>query len=249
MKIKPTIVFFLILFSGNISAQKTFTIDSLKIVLKNTKDLKKKLPVYDLLIGKLSYTNSDSAVLLSEEYLKLATDQKDELHIAKAKSSKGLSYFRKSDYKNAALNFMETIKAFEKQGLKYDAAIALNNLAACYEHIESPEVTVKNFKKAHDIFKEIKNVSWIGITASNLSNNYLLKLNDLTNAEKYAKIAIESAAKTGEITRQAEANIALGNVLFTNKKYAEASEAFGNVTKLVSATAPPSANTALNAEE
>jgi tetratricopeptide (TPR) repeat protein len=169
----------------------------------------------------------------------LATELGNELQITKAKNTKGLSYFLKSDYKNAAIYFIQAINEYEKQGLQYNAAVALNNLAACYEHIEKPESTIKNFKKAYDIFIEIKNTHWIGITAGNLSNNYLLKLNDLPNAEKYAKVAVESAKITGDKIRQAEANLTLGNVLFTAKKYAEASNAYGNVTQLVNADSYP----------
>ncbi|MDZ7933443.1 MAG: tetratricopeptide repeat protein [Emticicia sp.] len=237
---KPFYTLLLLLFVlNNLSAQQNHQIDSLKVALKSAKNAADKLSTYDLLANKMAYSNADSALLISNEYLNLAIESKDEVRITKAKNTRGLCYFLNSDYKNASIYFIQAIKEFEKQGDKYNVAVALNNLAASYEHIESPEATIKNFKKAHEIFKEIKNTKWIGISAGNLSNNYLQKLNDLPNAEKYAKIAVESAKITGEKTRQAEASLTLGNVLFTAKKYTEAANAYDNVTKLVNADSYP----------
>ena len=235
MKKLFSILFLSLIISALGFAQETY-LDTLKADLETKEDAKVRL--YELLSledenYKLAVISNalglqfqrgnklDSAFYCHNKALGYAlrvNDNNQEIGVSYNKI--GIIYYYRGELDSAIIYFEKSIPYYQEKSLK---ANSYNNLAIMNKYNSSPDIAIKNYLLAHDIYKNIKDT----IKQVYVLNNIGALYNDLTSFDKAKEylnkgilLAKQSNNKDGEINGKAN----LGKTYTDTKNYNKAIE-------------------------
>jgi tetratricopeptide (TPR) repeat protein len=206
-------------------------IDSLNALLKTEANEKKKISLYTELSNAYEFINSDTAIILAKEGLKLSEAIKQDHSTAKFQSDLATFYMSVSNYKAALSYFNLAIKKYEellenpswkpeeRQIFKAGISGALSNTGNLYSHQGNYPLALSFYFKALKINEEIDHKQFMAANLSNIGVMYN-KLQDLEKALVYFNRALEIDKLRGNKTGMA---IRLSNIggIYKDKKEPE----------------------------
>lgn len=172
-------------------AQQTW-IDSLRVILNNTKQTATKLDILIEIAYKYLYLKPDSTIYFSQRAEILAKSLQNREKEAFVIYRKGMGYVSKGDLAIALQFFKESISIAEK--INHEKIVELNTegIGLIYLEMENFELALNYYQEALQFSKELKNYERMAIIFSNLGNiNIQLKQFDL--AEDYLLKALPLA--------------------------------------------------------
>lgn len=187
------ILFFFLLSLNSFFAQNT-VVDSLKGVLKLSKEDTNKVNAFNELGWELAMEGKyDTAIFLYENAIALAKNLKYRVGLSNGFNRLGNVYFSKGIYPLALSKHLSALKIREELGDRRGMAGSFNNIGNIYCQQMNLDMALQNYFKALKINKELNNRSWLAINYNNIGNVYL-------DQEKYeeALVYFETALKINE---------------------------------------------------
>ncbi len=195
--------------------------------------------------GNLYYDigDIDALMRISKRGLRRSEKSKDQELEAFSYMNLGVSYYYKSDYRNALKNYeksLELYKIFEKaQEISYN----LNNIAVIYGILNDYEKELNFLLESIEIAKKIKDLHHEGTCLGSIGNNYQSRGNYEKALEYYSK-AVRIDEQSGNLQNKAVHLLQIGLMLENKnelqssmKNYQEAlniSEELGDSKKIIS---------------
>lgn len=227
----------------------TAQLDSLKNAAVMAKHDSTRLKVYAQIIRTTLFANPNVAQQYAIKYDSLAVVSKREEDIAFGKNFLGMASYVKNDYVTAINYYLDAIKRFEKLKNPLRVGIALNNIAACYQHRKIPQQTIDYYKKALNIFTKLNETTWIGNVSHNIANEYhkladktndsKLKNNYLEEGFKNEKIALASFEKNKDDYSIGLSHITFGNLYFVKQDFTQALQNYNRAKSLINEADDP----------
>ncbi|HOY13675.1 MAG TPA: histidine kinase dimerization/phosphoacceptor domain -containing protein, partial [Saprospiraceae bacterium] len=184
-----------------------------------------KYKTYQEIIKTSLYSYVDTASIYAQAYLKLAQKNNDTLQIARSNNFNGMVAYVKGDINTALQFYLKAVKSFEVLDQKLFNGMTLNNIAACYQFRKNPEETILYYERALDIFKALKNETWIANVSHNLAKEYKA-IKNLARATELSDLALKSFRKLEDTASIALSMTLKGTLLMEKNQYEEALQWF-----------------------
>lgn len=162
-----------ILFSQYFVCAQQTKIDSLRVLLRTTKQEDKKLDILIEIAYKYLYLKPDSTIYLSQQSEDLAKKLQNREKEAFSIYRKGMGYASKGDLAKALQFFRESTSIAEKINNKNIVELNLESIGLIYLEMENYELSLNYYQKALVISKRQKNYERMVIIFSNLGKIYI----------------------------------------------------------------------------
>lgn len=193
------LILLIVSFSAN-SQNAQNIIDTLKKDLKTNPDAKKTATIYSDLTWYYSNVSLDSALYYGNKAVAASTKLGDSTLIAQVYSDVGAVYFRKGDYANSKLNYLNAYKIRKTKKDFVGMAKVKANLANIYNKEGNKKLALKTYLESIDYFEKTANYEAASYTKANVG--YLF--HETRNYPKSMKYLIEA------ITYQENNNLETG---------------------------------------
>jgi signal transduction histidine kinase len=174
-KITLLLSFFFLFTVIQIQSQSTNykTIDSLKLVVKNTKNNSEKAILLIKLSSYSGYIDSDEAINYANRAILYAQKENNPMIIADAYSSMGIAYEVKSDFVSSLNNFYKALAIYETSSDTKKIIRVYNNIGLIY-------IDLKNYKQGLFFYNKALKLSYktnekriISLLSNNIGDVYL----------------------------------------------------------------------------
>jgi serine phosphatase RsbU (regulator of sigma subunit) len=219
MKRTRSIFIILFLTFHQISSSQNNMLDSLKLVLANSKEDTTKVNVL-LSICKNEYRISqDSAIFHGNEALKLSEKLDYQKGIAYSYKYIGMGYFFLEDYWEAIKVWRLSLSSFEAINDKVGIANILSNIGATYANQGDDVMALEFHLKSLKAAEEVKDTLRIATSMINIGIVYLNKPANHDIAIKYYLSALPLSEKLGNNDAVGTAAVNLGEIYFLRENY------------------------------
>lgn len=215
-----------------ISIAQTGVIDSLKQVLKTTKEDTNKVNIL-FQIGRDLYVMGkfDTAIVLEKQANDLAQKLSYTKGIASSNKIIGNIYGTLGNYSKAIEHYNKAINAYKKTGNQKAVASTYNNMGLVLErqgnYVEALKILLSSLKVA----EEMKDTSEMGASHYNIGNVFLDQ-NKYDDAIGHYLTALKFMKQTGNKRNIATGHIGLGNIYVSTGNYPEALKQFNYALSL-----------------
>lgn len=180
-RLRSRVIYFLIVLSGFWTSSRlhaqivtgSVKIDSIRTVLKNSKEDTNKVNTLNELILQLVYTGdyrlSDSLVI---DELRLASALNYKLGIANSYNNMGVIFNYQSDYSHSLDYLLRSLKLYEALNYRDGMGIAYKYIGSVYDQEGDTVNAIDYFHRALRIFYEIKDTNYIGSALISIGNLY-----------------------------------------------------------------------------
>ncbi|MBK8634117.1 MAG: tetratricopeptide repeat protein [Saprospiraceae bacterium] len=213
-------------------------IDQLRASISATTYDSMKFKIYHDIIKNSLYTYADTAATYAHAYLNLAQKNADMLQIARGNNFNGMVAYVKGDINTALQFYLKAVKSFESLGETLFQGITLNNIAACYQFRNNPKETILYYEKALEIFKKIKNETWIANVSHNLAKEYKA-INNIPLADELSDNALNSFKSLKDTASIALSMTFKGTILMEKNQHGEAIKWFEASNQLIDKSIDP----------
>jgi two-component system, sensor histidine kinase PdtaS len=124
----------------------------------------------------------DSALTHAQGYLELVRKKDDVLLEADAENMMGMALTLLSKHDDALVHFINALQRYEAAGSSKAAALVHSNVASAYSHLGDQEKAVRHYRKAMDVYAQLKLPMWEGGMAQELAKVYRT-MGELDSAE------------------------------------------------------------------
>jgi adenylate cyclase len=140
----------------NIWEDKTKTVDE------------RHLAIYTLINEQYLYKNPDTALILAQQQLDVATRQKELQYIAQASNTLGLAYYLKGNRPMALEYMYKCMEAQEQMDSSKQIASTYNNIGIIHKVQEEYDEAMTFFLKSYNMRKEQGNKKFMAIALNNI---------------------------------------------------------------------------------
>lgn len=191
-------------------------IDTLKKDLKTNPDAKKTATIYSDLTWYYSTVSIDSALHYGKKAVVESIKLGDSTLIAQVYSDVGAAYFRKGDYQNSKLNYLNAYKIRKAKNDFAGMAKVKANLANIYNKEGNKKLALKTYLESIDYFEKIGNFEAASYTKANVG--YLFhETRNYPKAMRYLNEAIAYQEKNNLESGLCTSYLTLGNVYLREK--------------------------------
>ena len=191
-------------------------IDTLKKDLKTNPDAKKTATIYSDLTWYYSTVSIDSALHYGKKAVVESIKLGDSTLIAQVYSDVGAAYFRKGDYQNSKLNYLNAYKIRKAKNDFAGMAKVKANLANIYNKEGNKKLALKTYLESIDYFEKIGNFEAASYTKANVG--YLFhETRNYPKAMRYLNEAIDYQEKNNLESGLCTSYLTLGNVYLREK--------------------------------
>ena len=191
-------------------------IDTLKKDLKTNPDAKKTATIYSDLTWYYSTVSIDSALHYGKKAVVESIKLGDSTLIAQVYSDVGAAYFRKGDYQNSKLNYLNAYKIRKAKNDFAGMAKVKANLANIYNKEGNKKLALKTYLESIDYFEKIGNYEAASYTKANVG--YLFhETRNYPKAMRYLNEAIDYQEKNNLESGLCTSYLTLGNVYLREK--------------------------------
>lgn len=195
MKNYFVILFFV--FSWLSFSQNSSEIDSLKTVIKTSKNDSVIMLTYDRLRRVTYYTDPKVSQQYTIKFLEFAKKRKDSFEIALGNFYLGNSYVVEHNYEYALKQYLKSAKYFETVKDSARLSSILNGIGAAYQNYGNDSLSLKYYKQSQQISKSRGDLRRSALALNNIGNIYKNR-----GALKVAKTYMEAAVNDIETTNQ-----------------------------------------------
>lgn len=224
------IFFILSSFVFSLYSQQAY-IDSLRKVLP-FKTGKERFDVLGELAYQYCFINTDTALLLANEGLKIAETDGDSLMIAQAWNDLGNTYVCRGEFEKSIQYNANALRIRTNQGDSLLIAHSLNKIGYAFHEMGALDKAIDFFLRSATIY-EIKNqVQYLGLLYNNIGSVHLRQGNN-EKAREYFNRALSVAESTNNISLVITAKTNFANILFGNGNYDESEKIYSELLGLI----------------
>jgi tetratricopeptide (TPR) repeat protein len=165
-------------------------IDSLKLVLKASKNNKTKVELYNKISSALCNNNPQEALLYADSALQLSQMIKDKKNSDWAWFNKGKIYQLMGDFKNCKNCFQNTLNFAKSEKDDKKLAQSYGQLGICYRNAEKYKTALTYFQKALNYAEKSEDNNLVAGCCNNMAN-VLSDLKQYENAAEYLQRIID----------------------------------------------------------
>lgn len=178
----------------------------------------------------VEHPNPDISIQYSEALLQLAKAMDSTKFIITALMQKGNALRLKGDLSQSLRSYFDGIKIADSTGRKRDIAQLYMSIAGAYSVMENHANTITYYKKAIEIFKELKDTLMYANAMENLGDHYNLYMVQPDSALIFFK---ESGAIFKKLNNKIGLAYNLGNVGLAYAQLGETETAESNITQAI----------------
>ena len=233
-----------LLYCNAYSQEKSKVVDSLKVILKNTKNDSIIMDTYNKLRRATYYINQEESEQYTHKFLEYAEKLKDSSHIALADFYLGNAYNKKKQYTIALDYYLKSLEYYEVTNDKRRKCSVINAIGYIYEKKEEYVTAIDYYKRSAEIADNLgdNRRAAIGFANTGKIQFELKKYNEasanLSNA--IVKIEMLQASDKNWIPKTQEilhiAQISLAECYTELNKIDDASKLFKKVKKDIDST-------------
>ncbi len=215
---KKLIYIYFIIFFACVSVAKPQKIDSLRQLLKTSKN---KSEIFNKISSEFIHTSKDSAIKYANTAFIIAKKENNLSQIALALKTLGTINFYKGKIDKALQKYAESLDFYKKTGDNEGVAAIMHNIGTMYNVKGETDKAIKYFDSA--IKYELKNGNIAGCAKTYNNIGVLYQQQSKYNlAEKYYKKALESHKKTNNKQGLSKVYNNLGNIALYKNNYDDA---------------------------
>jgi signal transduction histidine kinase len=220
-------LFALFLFVGvRVFAQTPrYIVDSLKVQLKNSKEIEDQAVIYSELTWYWAMINLDSAIEYGQKSLALAQKTGNKKLIGQAHSDLGNALMQKGNFADSKSQYSLAIEVRSSIGDSAGVAGAKSNLGSVYQRLFQMDSAMSNYLFALNYYEKTGNERYINY----VKNNLAVLHEDMRNYPKALEIYAEVAAyreKNQMIPDLAMVYNNMGNIHKSTKEYEKSEDFF-----------------------
>jgi two-component sensor histidine kinase len=228
MRFTYSITLLFLVLAPVLSAQNAFKIDSLQIVIEQTKNDSIKMDAYNKLRRLTYYSDPKSSKDYTQKFYEYAKKRKDSFSVALANYYLGNANVVESNFETAIQFYFKSADYFEKKRDSARLSSVLNGIGAAYENSGNDTLSLKYFKRSQNISKSIGDLRRSAIALNNIGNIYKNR-GDLENAKYYMELALEDVNNTNQIEYITSLSINLANTYLDLNEIDKATPLFKKV--------------------
>lgn len=184
MKFLYFFIFIFLLFSAKFSFSQNSKVDSLLLILKNTKQDSVRANIYISLFKETIYSDLDKAIKFAEQGLALSEETGLEDKTAKFLRYLGIVQQNKGDYAKALEKFQKALEKYQKLNNKSGISDSYIDIGLIYWYQSNYVKSIESLQKSLKVKEEINDKNGISICLNNIGNIYGDQKN-FTEALKY----------------------------------------------------------------
>lgn len=209
---------------GNLPKVNEHSKDSVYRLIGRNENLQDIYHFYDAKLN-LQTGNFDQALMLAKNRLTHLPENLPEFNKAKYYNIIGSVHANQQETKRAIIFFEKALRLSEEAGEYTYAAMMENNIANMYFSLVDYESAYTHVAKGYEWMKEYPEHPFYSNLVAVLSISEA-KVGKMAEAKEHGQIALRSAEKKGDLVAIIVANLALGEVANSEKKYENAKEHF-----------------------
>jgi len=187
------------------------TVDSLKKVLKTTKDVHKRIDLYAEIGNNLIALNLDLAKPYTDTAFKIANTCNYEKGLAKVFNNYGKIYYRHSEYEKSLLYLEKSVALYKKMDNKERIGTLLSNIAIINIEKGDLELALNNLTQSITILEKTNNKFQLA-SSYNILGGYYLNISKFKESNEY----FFKALKLKELIKDTIGQIISFNNIFIN---------------------------------
>jgi len=189
----------------------TVIIEKLKAELNTNPDTKRTAVIYSDLTWYYSNVSIDSALVNGTKAIQASQVLGDSTLIAQVFSDVGAVYFRKGDFQNSKVNYLNAYKIRKARNDLKGLAKINNNLGNIYEKTQQYKLAMNTFIEALEYFESVNDQKTIHVIKGNIGL-ILLKIKNYEKALSYILEAIQYQENNNAKEELCVSCLNLGNV-------------------------------------
>jgi two-component system, NarL family, sensor kinase len=206
---------------GQFAALALNEADSLKKVISSSAAYKPRIDAYIMYADKYNLKDFDETISITDEGIRLANLNNDNISAAVLKEYKGTAYYFKGKYDVAARLYYEAISTLEKTTEKKKLAVAYNELAKLYRKTRDLDRALANYDKALAIYTGLKDS--VGIAMINNESGVVFEYKkDYNEAIRRYSVSLAIDASSNDTVGMSYAYSNLGGVFLLLNRFTEA---------------------------
>ena len=210
--IKKSLLFIVLIIPVFSFAQDAATlIENLKKDLKTKPDANKTATIYSDLTWYYSNISIDSALHYGNKALFASKSLGDSTLISQVYSDIGAVYFRKGDYANSELNYLNSYKIRKKRKDFNGVAKVNANLASIYLKRDNKKKALQTYLESINYFEKLGNKESVSLTQANVGELFH-EIKNYESAKKYLFKAIKFQKENKYYVGLCTTYLTLGNV-------------------------------------